>query len=346
MKHNILKVSTDVVRKSQDDVFTDFSLPTLIHPLVKEKTFSFFNRFCDLNMFGSVLSKLQSKHLEVQIPAEFQEKLRKGIAHLGSKAEGCFTTTIYESGHRGAVGQLYLKENVDPKAVSDVLSNISMYGMLQKISGQLNEIKANQKILLEGQRTDRLGSIIGGFQAYVLAYPTFESETERRNASFSVYRTMRQGLCQVHFELDTLARELQNAPDNAWNNFLAAITNPMDNIADKKEQAYNRLVYGLYKYYNMLKLSDIILLERGANADVIANNHKSIESFCLRVLNEDMEKKVDYLTGGDMTDYHDIRDNIFSYTNDIKEKLIPSFNKTFNLDISMSTDRFLEFSNQ
>lgn len=345
MKNEILKINTELSKDTEADVFTDFSLPALVNPLVRKKTDGIIKRFFDINALAGVLGKLKGKHLEIQIPAEFQEKLKNGTAHLGKKdMEGCFTTTIYEPGKRGSAGQLYVKETVDPNAMSDALSNLAVYGMLQQISNNLEEIKENQRIMLEGQRTDRLGTIIGSFRAYVISYPLFKTEEEKRSASFNVFKTMSQGITQIHFELDTLSKELKDAPDNAWSHFLkAALTNI--NYAGKKEQAYDCLVYGLYKYYNMLKLSDIILLDMDANAEILADNHRSIEAFCMRVFNEDMDKKVKYLNGGDIKDYLDIQNNILSYVDNVKENLIPSFKKTYNLDLNVTGDHLLELTN-
>ena len=69
----------------------------------------------------------------------------------------------------------------------------------KKYLTQLEEIDQKVDIIREGQATDRVGNIIGAFRAYVIAYPTFLNEQEKRNASFEVYKTISQGLHQVHF---------------------------------------------------------------------------------------------------------------------------------------------------
>lgn len=345
MENKTLNIDIEEQSQSREnDVFSDFSLPSLIKPMIREKVSGFFKRFCDVIMFGGFANKLDISKLEVIIPPQFQEALKNGFYNLGNKANGMgFTPNIYDQNGK-LVGQAFIRENVNPVAVGDFLTNIAAYGMLQQISGQIEEVKENQRIMLEGQRTDRLGYIIGSYRAYLVAYPTFQSETERRIASFNVYNAMSQGIHQIHFELDTLAKDLKEAPDTAWDHFLQAVSHPFTNVAEKKETAYNYLVYGMYKYYNMLKLSDIILLERGADEQVIANNHKGIEAFCLRVFDENMDAKVKYLTGGETKDYLDIQNNIFSYIDNIKEILLPSFKEAFKLNIKIPTNKLIELS--
>ena len=136
--------------------------------------------------------------------------------------------------------------------------------------------------------------------------------------------------------MDTIAKYLDKAPTSYADIGLQWL-NLFNYVVDKKERMYHTLVYGLYKYYNMIKLSDIILLDRGANENVISRNHEAIESFCTRVLNKELDEKAKFLTGGNIKEYLDIQNNIYEYNDHIQKALIPAYNTALNLEIKVDS---------
>lgn len=344
MTNNIIVETKELqVREKYEDVFSDFSLPSLVRPLIKEKTNDIIKILFDTAHLSSLYKSLNQNEFILRFSKKIEKGLKAGKYQLNMRKDGRgFTPTA--STKEGFVGQGFVEKRINSNAVSNALTNYAMYAMLNQISSQLQEVKQEVEIIREGQNTDRLGSIIGAFRAYVIAYPTFLNEQERRNASFEVYKTISQGLHQIHFELDTLAKNLEVCPTSLKEIGLQWL-DLFQNVLDKKEKMYSCLVYGLYKYYNMLKLSDIILLDRGADENVILENHQGIESFCNRVLNEDLDKKAKFLTGGDIKDYLDIKNNIYEYNAKIQNDLIPTYRDTFNLEIKVDSNTIQKLIN-
>lgn len=323
-------------KENNEGVYSDFSLPSLIRPIMSDKTESIIKMFFDTIHLASIYEKLNQNEYILKFTEEVEAGLRTGKYTLDIRKDGSgFTPTAREENGL-FVGQGVVKKGIDNSALSQVMSNYAMYAMLQKISTQLEEIDQKVDIIREGQATDRVGNIIGAFRAYVIAYPTFLNEQEKRNASFEVYKTISQGLHQVHFELDTIAKYLDKAPTSYADIGLQWL-NLFNYVVDKKERMYHTLVYGLYKYYNMIKLSDIILLDRGANENVISRNHEAIESFCTRVLNKELDEKAKFLTGGNIKEYLDIQNNIYEYNDHIQKALIPAYNTALNLEIKVDS---------
>ncbi|MBF1519929.1 MAG: hypothetical protein HXN87_08050 [Prevotella pallens] len=331
----IINVKDLQPKENNEDVYSDFSLPSLIRPIMSDKTESIIKMFFDTIHLGSIYEQLNQNEYILSFTEEGKAGLRTGKYTLDIRKDGSGLTPTAR-GENGFVEQGVVKKGTDSSALSQAMSNYAMYAMLQKISAQLEEIDQKVDIIREGQATDRIGNIIGAFRAYVIAYPTFLNEQEKRTASFEVYKTISQGLHQVHFELDTIAKYLDDAP-TSYADIGLQLLNLFNFVADKKERLYHTLVYGLYKYYNMIKLSDIILLDRGANENVISRNHEAIESFCTRVLNKELDKKAKFLTGGNIKDYLDIQYNIYEYNDQIQKVLIPAYNEALNLEIKVDS---------
>ena len=295
--------------KAVVDVFSDFSLPTLVRPIIKSDRFSVLSWLCPALELGSVVEKLKSKNLTFVIPAELKEAIRNGTAYLGSSKThpGGMTPNIHDMGTGKTVGQGYLRESVDADVSGEILNNAAVFAMLQSIVEKLDALQQDASMVLAGQKDDRLGKVIGSFKSYVVALPTFRSIEEQRNASFVVYCSISEGLYQIHFYLDRLCQNLQDSPENWWKHLMVALQHPFKNVAAEKEAIYSELVASLYNFYNLLILSDIILLHRGASSSIIAENHKSINAFYNRALGSSMDEKVSYLTGGRTDAYTKIK---------------------------------------
>ena len=228
-------------KENNEDVYSDFSLPSLIRPIMSDKTESIIKMFFDTIHLASIYEKLNQNEYILKFTEEVEAGLRTGKYTLDIRKDGSgFTPTAREENGL-FVGQGVVKKGIDNSALSQVMSNYAMYAMLQKISTQLEEIDQKVDIIREGQATDRVGNIIGAFRAYVIAYPTFLNEQEKRNASFEVYKTISQGLHQVHFELDTIAKYLDKAPTSYADIGLQWL-NLFNYVVDKKERMYHTFV--------------------------------------------------------------------------------------------------------
>lgn len=336
-----------VSTNSPNGVFSDFSLPSLIYPVVSHEKRSILAMLCSSLELGSVVQKLKTKNLTLIIPAEFRDAVNNGTAYLGKSSlhPGGMTPNIYDDSGR-IIGQGFVQEGMNVNAFGDVLNNVAVFAMLQTIVGKLDDLQKDVSLIKEGQKDDRLGKIIGSFKSYVVALPTFRTEEEKRNASFLVYCSISEGLYQMHFFLDRLCQNLQDSPENWWKHVLQAIKHPLKNVAAEKEAVYNELVTNLYNFYNLLMLSDVVLLHRGASYSVLEENHKSIKAFYNRALDSVMEEKVHYLTGGNMDAFLNIK-NLTTDSESQLKKVFAYLDKPDNpLEISFEQneiDYYLEY---
>lgn len=291
------------------DVFSDFSLPSLIRPIISNDHIDLLSMLCPVAELRSVLEKLKTKGFILKIPEEFRRAVREGTAYLGNsqKHPGGMTPNVYDHKTGKLVGQGYIHEGVDPSSMGDIMNNLAVFAMLQSIIVKLDDLQEDVAFIKEGQKDDRMGKIIGSFKSYVIALPTFRTIEEQRNASFIVYCSISEGLYQIHFFLDRVCQLMQDCPNNWWEHLLAAVKHPFKNVAEKKEAVYHELLANLYNYYNLIILSDIILLHRGASFSVIKENHKSINAFYNRALGGDLDAKVEFLCAGNTEDYQRIK---------------------------------------
>ncbi len=315
----VKRVSNKPTTSAVNDVFSDFSLPSLIRPIVNNNRQSLLSMLCPALELGSIIEKLSAKQLVFVVPPELRKAIREGTAFLGKSAAhpGNMTPNIYDTGSGQLIGQGYVTDGWNLANAGVVLNNVAIFAMLQNVVGKLESIQKDVSLLKEGQQDDRMGKVIGSFKSYSVALPTFRTVEEQRNASFIVYCSISEGLYQIHFFLDRLCRLMEDSPDNWWRHVLGAISNPFKNIAEEKERVYHELVSNLFNFRNLMVLSDVILLHRGASCSVIKENHKSVNAFYSRALNEKVEKKIAYLTN----DNYEAYDQIMTLTNKDEENL-------------------------
>lgn len=321
---SVKPASGNVVAPVNDDVFSDFTLPSLIRPIIRKNNSLLLPLLCTVSELGSIVEKLKTNQLTFVVPVELRSAIRDGVAYLGKSNihSGSMAPNIYDSGSGKLIGQGYVTEGWNPANVGDALNNVAIYAMLQNVIGKLDSIQKDVSFIKEGQQDDRMGKVIGSFKSYAIALPTFRTTEEQRNASFIVYCSISEGLYQIHFFLDRLCQLMIDSPDNWWRHVLGAISNPFKNIAEEKERVYQELVSNLYNYHNLITLSDVILLHRGASYSVIQENHKSVNAFYSRALNETVEKKIAYLTNDNYEAYSQIKQLTKNEEEKFKEILV------------------------
>lgn len=336
----------DISLSEGTDVFSDFSLPSLIRPVVSKDRVDLLSLLCPVAELRSVLEKLKSKGFILRIPEEFRRAIQDGTAYLGNsgKHPGGLTPNIHDSATGKTIGQGFIQDGVvDPSCMGDILNNIAVFAMLQNIVLKLDDLQQDVTFIKEGQKDDRMGKIIGSFKAYAVALPTFRTIEEKRNASFMVYCSISEGLYQIHFYLDRVCQLMRDCPDTWWKHLVAMIKFPFKNVADKKEAAYYDLLTNLYNYYNLMILSDVILLHRGASFSVIRENHKSIKAFYERALGSEMDSKVAYLMAGDTRDYQKIKQLTYDEEDMLQKTILSLENPTGTLEIGFDADEIQQY---
>lgn len=327
------------------DVFSDFSLPSLVRPIISKDRMDLLSILCPVAELRSVFEKLKNKGFILRIPEEFRQAIREGTAYLGSsgKHPGGMTPNIHDAATGKTIGQGYIQSVVDPSSMGSIMNNLAVFAMLQSIIVKLDDLQETVTLIKEGQKDDRLGKIIGSFKSYVIALPTFNSIEEQRNASFIVYCSISEGLYQIHFFLDRVCQLMQDSPDNWWKHLLVAIKHPFKNVAEQKEAVYHELLANLYNYYNLIILSDIILLHRGASFSVIKENHKSINAFYHRALGGDLDAKVDFLCAGNSEDYQRIKQLTMDEEGLLQRAILSLDNPTGPLEIKFEEEEIKQY---
>lgn len=140
-----------------------------------------------------------------------------------------------------------------------------MMAMVQSILEKLETIEEKIEDIKQGQKNDRVGTIIGYFKAFMDLYPTFKSADEMNIAANSAYMGMQSGLSKLHLQIDEERKKLSGAPSNHFQTLLKSITNPFSNKAVYYQKCYEDYVYDIQLYNRLILLSDIILYLKGDN---------------------------------------------------------------------------------
>ena len=119
-------------------------------------------------------------------------KSGKALFDISTKAPGNFTPNIRIVGKNGIQGQATIYEGTNPQSVTNGLANIAMMAMVQSVLAKMEIIDEKLDSIVQGQKNDRVGKIIGSFKTFMDLYPTFQSDEEMRNSANQTYQNILQ----------------------------------------------------------------------------------------------------------------------------------------------------------
>jgi len=306
MNSDILTLTIgDKNQTTKKNVFSDFSLPQLLAPMKQERQSRFFDGLLAIPSVSKLISDLTKDGFTIVIPSELREAIKNGKFHFGKSKQSLtgVAPNIYDK--LGKLrGQVYMERTKDYSNLLNDISSLAMMIMLQSLSEKLDAIFQKIDIIHTAQKNDRLGCIIGSFKAFVVSRSVFCSEEERRKAAFLTFSKMNEGMCQIHFELNDSWERISKFPhDN--NDFIKKSFTKLWDSTDYEEE-YNAFVKDLYDYYNMLVLSDALLLDLGASSEELSSNHQPLNAFLDRTMTGDFIKVAEFVKDGqpkELTDF-------------------------------------------
>lgn len=287
--------------KRPQNVFTDFSLPFFNQELLKDEKNNFLRILCRSAIEADVIVQgLNVVKLEVIIPEALRNAMASGKAHFdkSNKIKGDYAPSIRMNDGSGIKGNVTLRPEFDPSAISGCLANLSYMMMLEKVIDNLETIDSKLDNLLIGQKSDRFSKVIGPFISYYSRLSEYKSEEEKRNAANTALINMQQGLVSIHNVLEaTDYQELLKAPKNGWQAFINEL---IHNRLHKKRKTfvyrkmYAQFVYDLTLYYKFILLKDVLQLTIGDSMSTIEKyNHVPFEELCKRLSSKDFLKKME-----------------------------------------------------
>lgn len=167
----------------------------------------------------------------VEIPSRLREMLKSGQAVFdkSSKSPGGFTPNIRIKGETGIKGQAVIVRKTNNQQITQSIANLAMMATIQYVLEKLEIIEEKIEDVKNGQKDDRVGSIIGDFKGFVDLYPTFRPSEELNNAATIAYMGMHSGLAKLHLQIDEERKKLDGAPANDWQALLKSFTHPFHN---------------------------------------------------------------------------------------------------------------------
>ena len=299
MNNIAVKNKTELSPQCQgQDILALYGIPSMVDDLVKKEKSNLFNVLNPCFVFADTLNEIShAGGFTVNIPKGMEEALRKGIANLdkSSKDIGAFTPNIRINGETGIKGQLTIRRGVDSQAITRSLSNFAQMAMLQNVISKLDAIAEKQDEILKGQENDRIGTIIGSFEAFKDFY-TLTKDPNCDNLEiegYTCYQNMQIGLAQLLHQIDEERKILEKMPHNHWQVFIRSLTSR----SVVKPEKYKKFVYNIQTYCRLLLLADVVLLCIG-KGEAIRDNHKVIKKYCSKYLNNDFREHMNFLMDG------------------------------------------------
>lgn len=299
LKELIVKTKTGIsLNNKKCDILSLYGVPTMLDKIVKKEKINLLNKLeCGTIVVDSLNNLLSSESFVVEIPSGFREMLKSGKAAFdkSNKNSGAFTPNIRIKGETGIKGQVSIIKKVDSQSITKCLSNLAMMAMVQSMLENLEAIGEKLEDVKQGQKNDRVGTIIGHFKAYMDLYPTFKSVNEMDNAATLAYMNMQSGLSQLHLQIDEERKKLNEAPSNHFQALLKSISHPLRNMAEYYQRCYENYVYDIQLYNRLILLSDIILYLKGDN-DAMRRNHDIMVRYCNQYIDNNFKNMINYLT--------------------------------------------------
>ena len=336
----IVKEKTKIAPNSnKTDILTFYGVPECLDKITeKEKT----NLLCMLDC-GTIVADSLNKiaHSEgffVEIPKGLREALQTGKAALDKSGKniGSYTPNIRIKGERGIKGQITISKGCDTQAITKSLANLAMMSMVQSVLEQLDVIEKKLDEIKQGQKNDRIGSIIGPFKSFFDLYPTFQSKTELDIEVNATYRHMQTGLAQLHFQIEDERTRLSSAPSNIWKVYWNSLKHPFSNDLAKYKTLYNEFVYDLQLYNRLILLSDIVLHLKG-DSSAIRRNHKTMQEYCQLYLDDKFRSKMKFILHRETTEI----ECIDSYNRNIHKALENALQRDLLIECKKEDVKFI-----
>lgn len=291
----------------------------MLDKITKKEKSNFLNMLnCGAIGADSINRIANAEGFIVEIPKGLRDALRTGQATLdkSSKNIGSFTPNIRLRGEYGIKGQVTISEGTDYQAITQSISNLAMMAMVQSVLEKLDVIESKVNDVIDGQKNDRVGTIIGSFKSFTDLYPTFKSKEELDNAAILHYNDIQQGLAQLHLQIEQERKKLIDAPKNGLQIFWKSICHPFRNNLDLYRKYYSDFVYDLQLYNRLILLSDIILYLKG-DPDIMERNHKTILEYCNLYLNKEFRNTMNFIMNKNIKELS----NIDNYNKNLSKSL-------------------------
>ena len=264
MKNELtLKSETQLAPELSDvDILSIYKVPASIDKMVEKNKTDLLNKLnCGAVLIDAFAEIGNSTDFMVDIPAGLRNMLKSGKAVFdnSAKSPGNFTPNIRIVGKNGIQGQATIYEGTNPQSVTNGLANIAMMAMVQSVLAKMEIIDEKLDSIVQGQKNDRVGKIIGSFKTFMDLYPTFQSDEEMRNSANQTYQNMQIGLAQIHLDIDEKRKALESAPTNHWKSFWNSIRHPSRNDAERYQNYYTEFIYDMQLYNRLILLTDIVL---------------------------------------------------------------------------------------
>lgn len=300
----IVKPKTEVATQTnKKDILTYYMVPDILDKIVKKEKEELLNNLsCGAVISDALYNLTHSDEFFVEIPSGLKEMLKTGEAVFdkSSKNPGAYAPNIRIKGDRYISGQATIVQKTDLKAVSNCLSNLAMMAMIQSVLEKLDVIEEKVEDVIQGQKNDRIGKIIGRFKGFMDLYDTFKTPKELRDAADRAYEGMQEGLGELHCQIEEERIKLNNAPANHLQTIKLAIKDPFNNKIDYYIKVYEDFVYDIQLYNRLKMLSDVILVLKGS-PEAIKKSHETMVGYCNKNIDDSFKKKMAYLMHNNIT---------------------------------------------
>ena len=302
------------------DILALYGVPECLDKITEKEKSNLLNMLDCSAIAADSLNKIShSGGFFVEIPKGLREALRTGKATLDKAGRniGSYTPNIRIKGESGIKGQITISKGCDIQMITQSVANLALMSMVQSVLEQLDVIEEKVDEINQGQKNDRIGSIIGPFKSFFDLYPTFQSKTELDIEVNATYRNMQTGLGKLHLQIDEERKKLSSAPSNGWKVFYNSLTHPFSSDLSKYKKIYNNFVYDLQLYNRLILLSDIVLYLKG-DLSALHSNHSKMLEYCQLYLDNKFRATMNYIMNKD-TNGIDCIDNYNNNLNNLLE---------------------------
>lgn len=295
------------------DILEFYGVPGWLDKISQKERSNLLNSISCGGVFINSLHDIShASDFKLEIPSGFRKLINEGKAAFdsSSKSPGSFTPNIRIKGEKGIVGQATITKDVDVQSVARSLSNLALMGMLQSALAKLDVIEKKVDEIINGQKIDRIGIVIGSFRGFMNLYPSIKYDDEMRLTANKAFMNMDVGLAQIHQQIDEYRKILDEAPKDHLHVFWKGFCNPLKGTVKYYQEIYSKFVYDLQLYNRLILLSDVVLYLKG-DYEVIERNHKTMKAYCQEYIDEPFIEKMKFLANNHI-------DGIFSIQNHMK----------------------------
>lgn len=339
MDNQVIKLNYEVeaVPSSELDVFSDFGITGLMKPIFEDRKEDFTDILRAVPFIADLKENLGVHKLIVQIPEKHIKAFQEGLAHLGNskQIEGNFTPNFYDENGK-LLGQATIKDIIDPQALINNSCQIAMMSQMMQISQQLEDLNKKIVAIQQGQKNDRIAKVIGALKTYALTCRLYNTEEERKRAAYIALSSVQEGLTQMHFNLDYMKQMLDKAPKNGIEWAKDVFTNLFRDagIIQKSRELYEEFVSDLYNFISLNVAADFLLIEQGANMQILQNNHRSVVALLDRTLDDKFIQQWEYLLERPVNEIKEIKEKGSQILIDADRLLESSKDKELLLELS------------